>query len=83
LSNEKKIFLNCKNTTYNPHFTNNMFIQWFGDILSTYAENLVIHIEGRTLTKDENGCLLGCNAEYSGRSLPTFQRSLLPPSSGR
>jgi hypothetical protein len=30
----------------------------------------------------EDGCLLGCSAEYSGRSLPTFQMSLLPPSSG-
>jgi hypothetical protein len=28
----------------------------------------------------EDGCLLGCSAVYSGRSLPTFQRSLLPPS---
>jgi hypothetical protein len=26
-------------------------------------------------------CLLGCSAMYSGRSLPTFQRTLLPPSS--
>jgi hypothetical protein len=31
----------------------------------------------------EDGCLLGCSAVYSGRSLQTFQRSLLPPSSGR
>jgi hypothetical protein len=31
----------------------------------------------------EDGCLLGCCAVYSGRSLPTFQRCLLPPSSGR
>jgi hypothetical protein len=31
----------------------------------------------------EDGCLLGCSAVLSGRSLPTFQRSLLPPSSGR
>jgi hypothetical protein len=30
-----------------------------------------------------NGCLLGCSAVQSGGSLPTFQRSLLPPSSGR
>jgi hypothetical protein len=28
-----------------------------------------------------DGCLLGCSAVLSGRSLPTFQRSLLPPSS--
>jgi hypothetical protein len=31
----------------------------------------------------EDKCLLGCLAVYSGRSLPTFQRYLLPPSSGR
>jgi hypothetical protein len=31
----------------------------------------------------EDGCLLGCSAVLSGRSLPTFRRSLLPPSSGR
>jgi hypothetical protein len=31
----------------------------------------------------EDGCLLGCNTMQSGRSLPAFQRSLLPPSSGR
>jgi hypothetical protein len=30
-----------------------------------------------------DGCLLGCSPVYSGRSLPTFQRTLLPPSSGR
>jgi hypothetical protein len=29
----------------------------------------------------EDGCLLGCCAENSGRSLPTFQRCLLLPSS--
>jgi hypothetical protein len=31
----------------------------------------------------EDGCPLGCSAVQSGRSLPTFHRSLLPPSSGR
>jgi hypothetical protein len=30
----------------------------------------------------EVGCLLGCNTVSSVRSLPTFQRYLLPPSSG-
>jgi hypothetical protein len=30
----------------------------------------------------EDDCLSGCCAVKSGRSLPTFQRSLLPPSSG-
>jgi hypothetical protein len=32
--------------------------------------------------KYKDGCRLGCSTVYSGRSLPTFQRSLLPPSSG-
>jgi hypothetical protein len=32
---------------------------------------------------NEDGCLLGCSAGESRRSLPTFQRSLLSPSSGR
>jgi hypothetical protein len=31
----------------------------------------------------EDGCLLGCSAVKSGRSISTFQRSLLPLSSGR
>jgi hypothetical protein len=31
---------------------------------------------------NEDGCLLGRNAVLSGRSLPTFLRPLLPPSSG-
>jgi hypothetical protein len=32
--------------------------------------------------EDDDGCLLDCCTVYSGRSLPTFQRCLLPPSSG-
>jgi hypothetical protein len=35
------------------------------------------------MEEEEDGCLLGCSAVYSGRSLPMFQRSLLPPSSAR
>jgi hypothetical protein len=31
----------------------------------------------------EDGCLLGCSTVLSGRSLPAFQRTLLPPSSRR
>jgi hypothetical protein len=30
----------------------------------------------------EDGGLLGCSAVYTGMSVPTFQRSVLPPSSG-
>jgi hypothetical protein len=33
--------------------------------------------------KYEDECLAGFCAIYSGRGLPTFQRRLLPPSSGR
>jgi hypothetical protein len=50
-------------------------------------------IEGKTLKVSiisgshsddcENGCLLGCSTVYTGMSLPTFRRSVLPPSSGR
>jgi hypothetical protein len=31
----------------------------------------------------EDGCLPGCSAVKAGMSLPTFRRSVLPPSSGR
>jgi hypothetical protein len=34
-------------------------------------------------TQSEGGCLLGCSTGKYGRYWPTFQRSLLPPSSGR
>jgi hypothetical protein len=30
----------------------------------------------------DDGCLLGCSTVYTGISSPTFQRSVLPPSSG-
>jgi hypothetical protein len=30
----------------------------------------------------EDGCLLGCSTMQTGMGLPTFQRSVLPPSSG-
>jgi hypothetical protein len=30
-----------------------------------------------------NGCLVGCNTTWTGASSPTFQTSVLPPSSGR
>jgi hypothetical protein len=33
------------------------------------------------LNRTEDGCLLGCCAVLSGRTLPTFHRCLLPPSS--
>jgi hypothetical protein len=40
-------------------------------------------ISGSHGDKYEDGCLLGCWAVMSGRGLPTFQKCLLPPSSGR
>jgi hypothetical protein len=43
----------------------------------------VCRIWGSHAGEYEDGCVLGCSAVKSGRSLPTFQRSLLPPSSGR
>jgi hypothetical protein len=39
-------------------------------------------ISGSHCGEYEDGCLLGCSAVESGRSLPTFQRYLLPPLSG-
>jgi hypothetical protein len=43
---------------------------------------LLGEISGSHGGEHEDGCLLGCCAMQSGRSLPTFQRCLLPPSSG-
>jgi hypothetical protein len=43
---------------------------------------LTRHVRVDKLTVAD-GCLLGCCAVSSDRSLPAFQRSLLPPSSGR
>jgi hypothetical protein len=40
-------------------------------------ENIKILILTNKLS-NEDSRLLGCSAVYSGRSLPTFQRSLLP-----
>jgi hypothetical protein len=37
----------------------------------------------RKHSHNKDGCLLSCSAVLSGRSLPTFQRSLLPPSLGQ
>jgi hypothetical protein len=45
------------------------------------VEDYTEDVDGTFLRNNEDGCLLGCSAVQSGRSLPTFQRSLLPPSS--
>jgi hypothetical protein len=47
------------------------------------VQNYVSRIWGSHGGEYEEGCLLGCSTVKSGRSLPTFQRSLLPPSSGQ
>jgi hypothetical protein len=47
------------------------------------SETLDSEISGSHSGEYKDGCLLGCCAVWSGRSLPTFQRCLLPPSSGR
>jgi hypothetical protein len=36
-----------------------------------------------TIVTSDDGCLLGSSGVYTGMSLPTFQKSVLPPSSGR
>jgi hypothetical protein len=41
------------------------------------------HGEDEKCIQNGDGCLLDCSAVYSGRRLPAFQRTLLPPSSGR
>jgi hypothetical protein len=50
-----------------------------------FSESLLSTCEStrRQNSEQEDGCILGCCAVQSGRSLPTFQRYLLPPSSGR
>jgi hypothetical protein len=45
--------------------------------------SLCSEISGSQGGEYEDGCLMGCCAVKSGRSLPTFQRCLMPPSSGR
>jgi hypothetical protein len=43
----------------------------------------ILNKNEKRIPKKKDDCLLGCCAVYSGRRLPTFQRCLLPPSSGR
>jgi hypothetical protein len=44
---------------------------WYGhNVIGGYQKLVLLY---------EDGYLLGCSAVLSGRSLPTFQRSLLPP----
>jgi hypothetical protein len=35
------------------------------------------------IDQTEDSCLQGCSAVYTGMGLPTFHRSVLPPSSGQ
>jgi hypothetical protein len=59
---------------YKPTRRNNPKDQW---IKCTTSE-----IWGSYGDEYEDGCLLGCSIVLSGRYWPTFQRNLLPPSSG-
>jgi hypothetical protein len=47
------------------------------------VRNYLSEISGSHGSEYEDDCLLGCCAVKSGRSLPTFQRCLVPLSSGR
>jgi hypothetical protein len=49
---------------------------------ANYQQLIRSEISGSQGSEYEDGCLLDCCAMYSDRSLPTFQRCLLPPSSG-
>jgi hypothetical protein len=44
---------------------------------------IFFYIFNKIQAKYEDGCFLGCSTEKSGTFWPTFQRILLPPSSGR
>jgi hypothetical protein len=46
----------------------------------TVKKNYIGEISGPHSGVYEDDCLLGCCSVWSGRSLPTFQRCLLPPS---
>jgi hypothetical protein len=54
-------------------------VAWLTDTLIQYSTG---EISGSHGGEYEDDCLLGCCAVLSGRSLPTFQRCLLPSSSG-
>jgi hypothetical protein len=67
----------------------NFLSQYISDTIATNTErskNLwqfyLIHFV-EVIGQYEDGCLLGCRAVETGASLPAFQKSLLPPSSGR
>jgi hypothetical protein len=49
------------------------------DIQKTLFPIFTIKFPGSHGSKYEDGCLLGCCAMYYGRSLLTFQRFFLPP----
>jgi hypothetical protein len=52
-------------------------IQYVGTMKSLIC--IGISAGGLTVLRLLDGCLVGCCAVQSGRSLPTFQRYLLPP----
>jgi hypothetical protein len=84
----------CKHVCHHPHTCKHFYItrpnvsksSFFAMATLTKKQRFVVIggilcVEGRKKRKDD--CLLGCCAVQSGRSLPTLQRCLLPPSSGR
>jgi hypothetical protein len=58
------------------------FMQW-NKAESHWSNNILSEISGSHSNKHEDGSLLGCCAVWSGRSLPTFHKCLLHPTSGR
>jgi hypothetical protein len=50
--------------------------------MTTFCSNVVHDDIILKLSDERSYCLLGCGTYYTGRSLPTFRRSMLSPSSG-
>jgi hypothetical protein len=73
-----------KNYPLAPRFSNSKWILKLVCLSNIFAAiNNLNRIWGSHGGEYEDGCLLGYSAVLSGRSLPTFQRSLLPPSPWR
>jgi hypothetical protein len=73
---EIKFFLSCASVgVFNSRPTfENIIVKW---------ELSNCEVSGSHGAEYEDGCLLGCCTVLFSRSLPTFQRCLLPTSSGR
>jgi hypothetical protein len=64
-----------------PFFSSNFHVQKYRNTFLEFI-NEPLHQNVSEEVNFEDNCLLGCCAMYSVRNLPTFQRCLLPPSSG-